>query len=454
MELSGSRATTRYVYSDHLGSVDVITNAAGFIEQKLSFDAFGKRRAVFNLNNQPVALTLATILNLAHRGFTGHLQVDHANVIHMGGRIYDAHIGRFLQADPFVQAPSNSQSHNRYSYVLNNPLSYTDPSGYFFKKLKQFAAVIVGAALVYFTGGMASPFVATWYGAAAAGAIAGAVGAAVNGGSILKGAVWGAFSAAAFYGVGSAFGEVAFGSGAHMLKTAAHGLVGGAMNTLQGGKFGHGFAAAGVAQFAAPGIDGIDAGNDFSTGRIALSAIAGGTASKLSGGKFANGAVTGAFSRMFNDELEKNKRKIAEQSVKDNQNTIDRVLAARMRAATVDEMQHLAKMSIEELRTLFMGQGFEGITNSNLRISQMEGVKQLETLAHQLNSNDFLNSGTPMVLNSSPLGSAGQAFNVLGATISAAFNPIGISVWWQCSSSCTIQSVYYADKHINRTMKP
>ncbi|PKM18270.1 MAG: hypothetical protein CVV11_13160 [Gammaproteobacteria bacterium HGW-Gammaproteobacteria-15] len=58
----------------------------------------------------------------------------------------------------------------------------------------------------------------------------------------------------------------------------------------------------GVAQFAAPGIDGIDAGNDFSTGRIALSAIAGGTASKLSGGKFANGAVTGAFSRMFNDE--------------------------------------------------------------------------------------------------------------------------------------------------------
>ena len=51
VELSGSRATTRYVYSDHLGSVDVITNAAGLLEQKLSFDAFGKRRAVFNLNN-------------------------------------------------------------------------------------------------------------------------------------------------------------------------------------------------------------------------------------------------------------------------------------------------------------------------------------------------------------------------------------------------------------------
>ena len=53
----------------------------------------------------------------------------------MGGRIYDAEIGRFLQADPFVQDRTNSQALNRYSYVLNNPLSYTDPSGFFLKKL-------------------------------------------------------------------------------------------------------------------------------------------------------------------------------------------------------------------------------------------------------------------------------------------------------------------------------
>ena len=68
VEVSGNTATTRYVYSDHLGSVDVITNAAGLIEQKLSFDAFGKRRQVFNLSNQPVALTLAAILKLTNKG--------------------------------------------------------------------------------------------------------------------------------------------------------------------------------------------------------------------------------------------------------------------------------------------------------------------------------------------------------------------------------------------------
>jgi hypothetical protein len=48
----------------------------------------------------------------------------------MNGRVYDPVIGRFLSADLFVNHPFNSQSFNRYSYVLNNPLSLTDPTGY------------------------------------------------------------------------------------------------------------------------------------------------------------------------------------------------------------------------------------------------------------------------------------------------------------------------------------
>jgi hypothetical protein len=36
----------------------------------------------------------------------------------MNGRIYDPTLGRFLQADPHIQAPQNSQSYNRYVYVL------------------------------------------------------------------------------------------------------------------------------------------------------------------------------------------------------------------------------------------------------------------------------------------------------------------------------------------------
>ena len=48
----------------------------------------------------------------------------------MNGRVYEPSLGRFLSPDPFVQAPDNTQSFNRYSYVFNNPLSFTDPSGF------------------------------------------------------------------------------------------------------------------------------------------------------------------------------------------------------------------------------------------------------------------------------------------------------------------------------------
>ncbi len=64
------------------------------------------------------------------RGFTGHEHIESLGLVHMNGRVYDPLLGRFLSADPFVQAPTNTQSPNRYSYVFNNPLSYTDPSGY------------------------------------------------------------------------------------------------------------------------------------------------------------------------------------------------------------------------------------------------------------------------------------------------------------------------------------
>src|SRR5690606_974320 len=69
------------------------------------------------------------------RGYTGHEMVDEMGIIHMNGRIYDAKLARFLQADPFIQAATNTQNYNRYSYVLNNPLNMTDPSGFLFKKL-------------------------------------------------------------------------------------------------------------------------------------------------------------------------------------------------------------------------------------------------------------------------------------------------------------------------------
>ena len=44
-------------------------------------------------------------------------------------RWYDPALGRFAQPDPLVPEPGNPQSLNRYAYVLNNPVKYTDPTG-------------------------------------------------------------------------------------------------------------------------------------------------------------------------------------------------------------------------------------------------------------------------------------------------------------------------------------
>ncbi|WP_046354552.1 RHS repeat-associated core domain-containing protein, partial [Pseudoalteromonas luteoviolacea] len=79
--------------------------------------------------------------------------------------------GRFMQTDPFVQAPSNLQNYNRYSYVLNNPLSFTDPSGYIFKPLKKVRRNLIRAhAKVY------GPEVTNTLGNLASAACGGAVG--------------------------------------------------------------------------------------------------------------------------------------------------------------------------------------------------------------------------------------------------------------------------------------
>src|SRR5690606_11561128 len=68
--------------------------------------------------------------HVVERGYTGHEHLDSIELIHMGGRVQDPVLGRFISADPIVQSPYVSQSHNRYSYVWNNPLRYVDPTGY------------------------------------------------------------------------------------------------------------------------------------------------------------------------------------------------------------------------------------------------------------------------------------------------------------------------------------
>lgn len=171
----------------------------------------------------------------------------------MNGRIYDPGLGRFLQADPLIQDLSNPQSLNRYTYVFNNPLAYTDPTGYsaFSKYLRPILAI--GAA--YFTAGWSTSLYA-------AGNTAAALAVSVGGGALVgaiatgsgKGALIGAFTGAAAFGVGSSIaGGGSGGISNAMAKAGAQALAGGLQGQVNNGSFGAGFMVSLSVEFAQTG---------------------------------------------------------------------------------------------------------------------------------------------------------------------------------------------------------
>jgi RHS repeat-associated protein len=104
----------------------------GSLRANLSYQPLGARRSGDWLSPSPTTTEWQEIDATTDRGYTGHEHLDNLGIIHMNGRVYDPVLGRFLSPDPYVQAPRDGQSLNRYSYVRNNPLRYTDPSGYCF----------------------------------------------------------------------------------------------------------------------------------------------------------------------------------------------------------------------------------------------------------------------------------------------------------------------------------
>ncbi len=133
-----SRAGTYYTHQDRLGSTSTVTKADGTIISQNGFDAFGMPRSGDWDIPSWQAWTMAPTANgagysnpgITRRGFTDHEQLDQLGLTHMNGRMYDYRLGRFLGVDPIIQFPTNSQSLNPYSYIMNNPLSGTDPTGY------------------------------------------------------------------------------------------------------------------------------------------------------------------------------------------------------------------------------------------------------------------------------------------------------------------------------------
>ena len=121
-----------YLHSDLQGTTTLLTGANGRrkeagvegVDWELFYDPWGRRidadyEPIGNNRNGPV-----------RQGYTGHEHEDEYGLVNMQGRIYDPEARRFLTADPFIPSPLFSQSHNRYTYVRNNPASLVDPTGF------------------------------------------------------------------------------------------------------------------------------------------------------------------------------------------------------------------------------------------------------------------------------------------------------------------------------------
>ena len=123
-------AETYYLTHDHLGSTDKVLDAAGgVVTVAESFTALGARRGS-TWQGTPTPAELAAIAATTRDGFTGHETLDSVGLVHMGGRVYDPVIGRFLSVDPVVRDIGAAQSWNSYGYVEGRVVSWIDPTGF------------------------------------------------------------------------------------------------------------------------------------------------------------------------------------------------------------------------------------------------------------------------------------------------------------------------------------
>jgi RHS repeat-associated protein len=178
-----------YYHTDHLGSSMVMTNRDGELVQHYGYTAFGYERYKHN----------SSAFSITNR-YTGQQLDEDTGLYFYNSRYYDPQLARFTQADTIVPSANTSQALNRYSYVKNNPLKFTDPSGHgWFKKIwkryiKPYIGAIVQVALI-----------ASGWGIVLSAFVGSLVSFAVNGGTFKSFAVG--------VGIGIAAGYIAGGVG-------------------------------------------------------------------------------------------------------------------------------------------------------------------------------------------------------------------------------------------------
>lgn len=126
-----------FVHQDYLGNTSLITDSYGSIVAVIDYFPFGETRSVGG------DLDIDKL-------YTGQ-RLDDSGLYYYNARYYDAAIGRFISADTLVPNYTYPQTLNRYAYVYNNPLKYTDPTGHWgWSRLWRATKAIVGTSCASF----------------------------------------------------------------------------------------------------------------------------------------------------------------------------------------------------------------------------------------------------------------------------------------------------------------
>lgn len=272
-----------YVYTDHLGSLLTFTDENADIVHEQNFDAWGRYRNVDNISQD---LNGNQTHDLFYRGYTEHEHLGEFELINMNGRVYDPLLGRFLSTDASINDPTIAQCYNRYTYCLNNPLKYTDPSG----EVIQAGMLIAGAFFSY------------------------ALNCAVNeqrpslmGGLTSMG--FSILSSAASFGVGEIVQVVGFtGLKELLLSTTLHTIVQTSISTATGGDLGSSLLVSFISSATGGLTSDISAAISSNANTqfylsFGFGALIGGTTDIIAGGDGWRGAVVGASISAFNHSL-------------------------------------------------------------------------------------------------------------------------------------------------------
>ncbi|WP_249413528.1 RHS repeat-associated core domain-containing protein [Chryseobacterium indologenes] len=286
----------KFLHKDYIGSILAISDETGNKLEQRHFDAWGSFTHL-QIGNGAIISDQNIILNLSKdlvidRGYTSHEHFAEIGIIHMNGRLYDPLLRRFLNADEFIQDPYNTQNYNKYSYVMNNPLMFNDPTG----EIMGWDDALIAIGIAIFTS------TATDY----------YLNRPINIGNMFQSVVMSLTSA----GISSAIGDVFLAgtkvaeslekAGTIIAKAGAHAIAQGTLSYMQGGNFWSG-ALSGT--FASASNDLLDLAvkhvgenNILRSDGFALfnGAVSGGVGSVLGGGNFWMGAGQGLMVTAFN----------------------------------------------------------------------------------------------------------------------------------------------------------